>query len=431
MRWFKSSSLESYINFKLTLFTAPIPLTAGLWLWLENISWLSISLIEIVIVFVLWLSINSFRERILKAFERANLHLEAIDQDDYNQYAKAAFSEGKVKEFHQQLNCLSQKLQQKKSRYDQHVFLIYQLIEQLDTPILVFNQKQQLVFGNEAFQQLFSQPWQMLRHASAKLLGLEKSESLWQFNSQFKPRNNSESEQQQWQIRQSEFIESGENHQLLVFINIGSALRESQLNAWQQIIRVLGHEIRNSLTPVSSLAESLTERTTAERDKKALAVISERCQHLQDFVDSYASLSKKMQLSKQWIALDELTRRISGLFQGLEISIDLECDRLWADGIFIEQVLINLIKNSQEAEATKIKLSFSESNQMSVIQLIDNGHGFANLENLFVPLYTTKPLGQGIGLSFCRNIIEQHEGAIKLENNSNRGVVVSIQLPLS
>ena len=93
-------------------------------------------------------------------------------------------------------------------------------------------------------------------------------------------------------------------------------------------------------------------------------------------------------------------------------------------------MLINLVKNAQEANAQSVVLDFSEDSKSSVIKVVDDGHGFANLENLFVPLFSTKRDGQGIGLSFCRNIIEQHQGSIKLVNNRNRGVTVMITLPL-
>ncbi len=425
------NSLENYINRTLILLSSLIVISVALWAWHEDLSLLLLVGLESTLVFFLFIFIQKFRKKILTAFERATLHLDAINQDDFNQYAKSAFAKGKVKLFHQQLNLLSENLQQQKSRYDQHVFLVYQLIEQLDTPILVFNQKKQLTFGNTEFQQLFGQPWQMLRHASPQLLGLELRENKlqgneWQLTDSFQGRIN----HQQWQIRQSEFIDNGETHQLLVFINIESALRQSQLNAWQQIIRVLGHEIRNSLTPVSSLAESLSAKTDNAREKQALDVIAERCQHLQDFVDRYSSLSKKLQLSCQWSSSRELTNRIARLFENVDLQVENTVERLWVDSPFFEQVLINLIKNAIEAEATQVTLSIKRSKQNNLITIVDNGHGFANLENCFIPLYTTKQQGQGIGLSFCRNIIEQHGGMLELTNNKNKGVTVTIRIPL-
>jgi len=217
---------------------------------------------------------------------------------------------------------------------------------------------------------------------------------------------------------------------LLVFVDIEPALREGQLHAWQQIIRVLSHEIRNSLTPVSSMAETLAEKCLIERDKKILNVITERCLHLQSFVDRYSTLSDKLNLNKQLISVKDLSSSLKSLFNQYPIEIDSTVDTIWADITLFEQVLINLIKNAKEAQASKVTINISEVEQHCIIEIIDDGHGFNNLDNLFVPLYSTKSGGQGIGLSFCRNVIEQHQGIIELENNENKGVTIMIILPI-
>jgi len=376
------------------------------------------------VALVLWLLFTYIYNRTIIAFKRGSMHLEAVHNDDYCQYAKPAFSAGKVIEFHQNLENLSTHLQLLKSRYDQHIFLVYRLIEQLDSPILVFNQQPQLTYANGAFNELFPQPWQIYRNSSPGLLGLEFVENKWRFKD--KQRDS------KWQIRHSEFIDKGETHQLLAFVNIESALRQSQLSAWQQLIRVLGHEIHNSLTPVSVLAQGLSLKAQGDRETQALNVITERCQHLQDFVSRYASIAKPFHLNCQMLVVTNIAQRIQGLLKDINLEVELKTERFWADPAFIEQVLLNVIKNADEASSPgeKIKLRFSESDNTSLIEIIDNGHGFANLDNLFVPLYSTKQNGQGIGLSFCRNIIEHHKGTIKLVNNTNApGVTVSISLP--
>ncbi|MFT5758800.1 MAG: two-component system nitrogen regulation sensor histidine kinase NtrY [Alteromonadaceae bacterium] len=418
----KTDSLERYLQFKLLWFFIPIGIFFGLWTWQIALKWQWILLGELSLFFIC-LSLNlHIKTRVLKAFTRATLHLDAIGQEDYNQFAKSSFSTGKVKEFHQQLKKLSGLLQQQKSRYDQHAFLVYQLIGQLEAPILVFDNKQQLTFGNEAFSLLFKRPWQMLRHASAELLGLELVANNWHFIAS--------SQRKKWQIRKSEFIDDGQTHQLLVFIDIESALRENQLNAWQQIIRVLTHEIRNSLTPVSSMAETLADKTDNERDKMVLNVITDRCSHLQNFVSRYSSLSQQYQLNCQWLSVVHVMKAVAKMYNQIKITTAGTAKQIWADGEFFEQVLINLIKNAQEAGATEVSLNFDQQEQFTVIDVVDDGHGFNNLENLFVPLYTTKPQGQGIGLNFCRSIIEQHHGVLELHNNETQGVTVMIILPI-
>ncbi len=423
MALLKTNSLERFMEVKLILLCTVVLLLTGCVLWLLTIKWQWILVVELLVFTLCFWYVLSIKQQVMRPYTRALLHLDAIIQEDYNQFGKSAFPQGKVKEFHQQLKVLSEKLQTQKSHYDQQAFLVYQLISQLDTPVLVFNEKQQLTLGNEAFYHLFKQPWQMFRHASADLLGLHSGDDGWQFIDQAK--------QNRWQIRHSEFIDDGENHQLLVFIDIEPALRESQLNAWQQIIRVLGHEIRNSLTPVSSMAETLADKATNERDKMVLGVITERCQHLQSFVNRYASISQQLQIHCQWLSIKHVIKSASGVFNGVNIILDTSVDEFWADGEFFEQIFINLFKNAQEAGATDIRVTLALQEQYYIMEVIDNGHGFINLSNLFVPLYSTKPQGQGIGLSFCRNIIEQHHGVMELNNNDNekKGVTVMVVLP--
>jgi len=420
MNLFKINSLEKFLSIKLFLFAIPSLVFLILFEWQSGLHWQWIIVSSFaLIIFILWYS-AVIKYQVMRSYIRAGLHLDAIKQEDFNQFAKSTFAQGKVKEFHQQLNQLSDHLQNQKSSYDQHIFLVYQLIGQLESPVMVFNQKQLLSFANDAFSQIYNRPWQVYRQSSPEHLGLKFDGHSWHY----------QADNNKWQIKHSQFIDNGESHQLLVFIDIESALRENQLQAWQQIIRVLSHEIRNSLTPVSSMAETLADKCVIERDKKILEVITDRCLHLQSFVDRYSTLSQQIELSWHKISIDDLCQSLSKLFNNFPISFDYAIKHIWADVTFFEQVLINLIKNAIEADASNLQINFSEHQQHFIIEVVDDGHGFANLENLFVPLYSTKSDGQGIGLSFCRNVIEQHQGVIELHNNEEKGVTIMIILPI-
>jgi len=421
-------SLERYISFHLlmlsTIFVALVAMVC--WFYAIPLAWNIIACLFVIAMMARFTL--SFRRKVLQAFNRATLHLDAIANEDYNQFAKSSFRQGKVAEFHQQLRQLSEHLQQQKSRYDQHAFLVYQLISQLDTPVLVFNQKQQLTSSNDAFEHLFGQPWQVFRHYTPERLGLVRSGDSWGFKDS--------SKQSKWQIRHSDFINEGLTYQLLVCINIESALRKHQLEAWQQLIRVLSHEIRNSLTPVSSMAESLADRSKSAREKQALNVITERCQHLQRFVERYSSLSQRYALSCGWIDANELVQTMITLFnskqqqdKSLSFQVNSQVERFWGDANFLEQVLINLIKNAYEADANQVSIAITDQEAFTIVEISDNGHGFTNIENVFVPLYTTKIDGQGIGLNFCRNVIEQHNGVLEITNNEQGGATAMIILP--
>ncbi len=388
--------------------------------------WWKVALVGTFLLVINGLIFRRIYQKVLVAFRRASVQLEALQHQDYSLFAKPIFASGKVAEFHQQLNTLGDSLQQHKSHYDQQLFLLYRLIDQLNTPILVFDHRSQLSYANAAFAELFGRPWQALRHASPSLLGLV-AEPEWHFTDSAKA--------QQWQIRHSRFLDQGQSHQLLVFINIQAALREGQLQAWQKLIRVLSHEIRNSLTPVAALTQSLQGKVSSEREQQALELIGERCQHLQDFVSRYAELHKPLHLQPQWLSAEALFQRLTALFPDAQLQAKGLQIELWADSVFLQQALINLIKNAVEAgsPAGSIEMIFSQREQgnekSNEIRIVDGGQGIANPDNLFVPFYSTKTQGQGIGLSLSRHIIEQMGGMLTLSNNgSGVGACALIQL---
>lgn len=420
MAW-RSDSLESSLKIFFALVVVSQLVCLAL-VWSLLTAW-QYGLLIFILIILDYFAFRFIYQKCLTIFNRINIQLDALQQQDYSLSAKPVFIKGCVGELHQQLDKLTTLLQQDKRYRDQQPFLLYRLIDQLNTPILVFDHRMQLSYANTAFSDLFNQPWQTLRHASPGLLGLESTPE-WRFV---------ESEKAlQWQVRQSSFMDQGQHYQLLVFINIQSALRESQLQAWQQIIRVLGHEIRNSLTPVSALTQSLQSRTTVERDQQALTLISERCQHLQDFVSRYAELHKPLQIKPEWIKADSVFQSLKSLFPDAELQAKgLHLD-IWVDPVLLQQVLINLIKNAIEAGSPNcsIEILFSAQSQQQEIRVIDAGQGIANIDNLFVPFYSTKSQGQGIGLSLSRHIIEQMGGQLKLTNNSHAdGATASIVLP--
>lgn len=369
------------------------------------------------------LCLQGLRRDILASFRRASMQLDALQNEDYSLFARPVFSLGAAAELQAQLHRLGESLQQHKSYYDQQSFLLYRLIDQLNTPILVFDQRLQLSYANAAFAELFGRPWQLLRHAPPALLGLQAAPE-WQFVDAQKS--------QQWQIRTSQFFDQGDSHQLLVFINIQTALRENQNQAWKKLIRVLSHEIRNSLTPVAALTQNLLSKAGSQRDQQALAVINERCQHLQDFVSRYAELHKPLPMQLQWLDVSLLYESLRTLFPSQSLRAEGLPMRIWADPVLLEQVLINLIKNAIEAgsPAGTVELSFVQGEQYSDICIADCGRGIANPDNLFVPFYTTKVQGQGIGLSVSRQIIEQMGGLLNLSNREQQaGALAKIRLP--
>ncbi|KGJ91706.1 sensor histidine kinase [Colwellia psychrerythraea] len=374
---------------------------------------------------------------------------EALKMEDYSLRAKSPFSQGIVAKLFNELSSLSQSLQVNKSRYDQQMFLLYGLIEQLESPVLILDNKDHLQHANPAVSQLFSVPWQTLKQSPATKLGLVKENSFWRFDDK-NPLNMGN----KWQIRQSEFKENNNNYQLLMLNNISQELQKNEQQAWQNIIRILNHEVRNSLTPISALSQNLLEMPdlTAEQCQQAIKIIDNRSNNLLAFIDSYSNLAKLPLPNIQQFDLTELLQSIASLVQQVTVKLSSTLI-IKADKGQLEQVLLNLIKNGKEAQLSKtkpnndltqeskpnqaIEVQVFKTEQKVIIKVFDQGCGIANSANLFVPFYTTKETGSGIGLALSRQIISNHQGELTLTNRTDlvdltclTGAVATITLPL-
>jgi len=408
---------------------------SGLLFWLLIL--LKASTLVIVTLFtiflpllILWL--RRFYYKIITPFYSLTNLVEAIRLEDYSLRTREQYQTGILHSLNQEVTTLSEDLQHRKQAYDQHTLLIYHLIEQLDAPIAIFNQRYQLSHANGAFSQYIGQPWQSKRLSVSHSLGLSINQnSQWSFINEI--------ESSRWQIKQSQFIQDEKTYHLVVLTNIEKLLRKNQQNSWQQIIRVLSHEIRNSLTPIKSLAQTLVELPSQpENTKQALKIIVERSISLQEFVNRYGDITQRFSVKKTYFESQSFANMLISLFPEQIIHLDIATNDIWADPLLLKQVLINLFKNAIEACADNkeicielaISLLTSNNNEQEVIiEIKDNGQGVANIDNLFVPFYTTKDNGHGIGLSFCQNIIEQHSGRLTVSNNKTDGATAKIMLP--
>ncbi|MDK2597201.1 sensor histidine kinase [Pseudoalteromonas obscura] len=366
--------------------------------------------------------------QVKSSYLRSTFQLESCRNQDFSQQAKAHFSAGVVGQFHHQLNNLSNDLLTSKESENKDSILLLRLVKQLNTPILVFDERLQLSFGNQACGALFDKPWQTLRFTTAARLGLEHLPD-WHFKD--------EKNQQRWQVRHSNFNHNGHTYHLLVMTDIQIALREQELKAWQRLIRVISHEIRNSLTPVSTMLERLKHRATSERDSAAFEVIVERCQHLAEFVKRYAQLQQSVTVKAYEQPFERVCTELTSLFPQANWHLEGQHLQLYCDATLLKQVLINLTKNALEActDRPQLTLSLKLKNQSATISLTDNGHGLSNPDNLFVPFYSTKERGEGIGLMLCQHLTEQMNGQLLLMNRTDghRGAcaVISLTQPTS
>lgn len=356
--------------------------------------------------------------------------LEAIRHEDYSLRVKPNFNEGAIKSLSDEVNFMADDLRGRKLQYDQQAVLVLNLIEQLATPIAMFDQQGRLNHANDAFSLWCGLPWQQSKLSSARRLGLayqSKAANSWQILDKRVA--------SLWQLRHSEFSMAGERYQLVVLTNIEKIVNETERVAWHKMTRVLSHEINNSLSPIKSLAHSLidvfSKYSADESAREALNVIASRSESLMQFVNRYASLNQQYQVNKSVFNLEKLLEKIVALFDH-EIVLESCNIAINADAVLVEQVLINLIKNAIEVSAQDARITVSAEQAKVGIQVkvIDAGSGIKNPDNLFVPFYTTKAEGKGIGLVLSRNMIEQQGGRLSLQNRAdNRGAEALIWLP--
>jgi len=249
-----------------------------------------------------------------------------------------------------------------------------------------------------------------------------------------------------WDIRRSTFREGGAQHQLLVLTDLSQTLREEERTAWQRLLRVLGHELNNSLAPIKSVAGSLADllgRQPRPADwgddmQRGLEVISSRADSLARFVESYSKLARLPQPKFEPVNVGELLRRVASLETRLPVNIVAGPELvIHGDAVQLEQLLINLVRNAVDAsmesasETAGVEVGWAQTNGKIEVWIKDEGPGLANTANLFVPFFTTKVDGSGIGLVLSRQIAEAHGGTLSLENRRTlRGCEAVLRLPL-
>ena len=242
----------------------------------------------------------------------------------------------------------------------------------------------------------------------------------------------------------------GHRRLVVALKDVSALMQRQEMEAWQQLIRVLTHEIMNSLTPIISISETMGAAPFAEHHSataspswgrregaEAFAVINRRCHALLDFVENYRQLTRIKAPERTTFPVSELFAHLKALFPKLSIPLGNGESLLSADRSQLEQVLINLIKNAYESGATEVELSMQPLPSLqggagggSLIRVKDNGSGMSPdvVDHAFIPFFTTKPNGTGIGLSLCRQIILKHGGTIRVESEEGRGTTINIKL---
>jgi PAS domain S-box-containing protein len=338
-----------------------------------------------------------------------------------------------------EVNSLGETLRQQRLGAFEATALLRTIMSEIDVAIFTFDPERRLRLINRAGETLLGRPMDKLLGKTAQELGLHpcfEADDDEPLTLSFPGGSG------RWGIRRSTFREQGLPHELLVLTDLSRTLREEERRAWQRLVRVLGHEMNNSLAPIKSLAaslESLLRREPLPTDWKddassGLNSIASRADSLSRFLQAYTRLTRLPPPQKQDIDLPRLIQRVVDLEPRLKVEI-LPGPKtvIHADAAQIEQVLINLLHNAVDAALEthgSVTLGWREKGNCVEILVEDEGPGIMNPANLFVPFFTTKPEGSGIGLPLSRQIAEAHDGTLVLMNRDDRqGVQALLRLP--
>lgn len=366
--------------------------------------------------------------------------LEAMLKGDYALRLRSDKPDGALDELVISINRLAEHLSQQRLVSVENQLLLNTVIEHIDVAILSVDENSQTHLLNPAAKKLLK-----ANNGDERKIVAEQIEALKEMaigRSQVRELSFAQ-HKGRFRIHCDEFRSSGLQHRLILITDIAHLLREEEDKAWQNLVRVLSHEINNSLTPIASISQTLlkmsqTQQGISQGDEdltQGLKLISERSRDLQEFVNSYKKLNKLPAPNLQVHELTLVADKVANLFDDMNfIIIGQDPVALQIDAIQIEQVLINLVKNGIEASVDNqqpVTMNWIQSEEQCKILITDCGTGVRNPKNLFVPLYTTKPQGSGIGLALSRQIIESHNGQLTLVNRNNQqGCVAQVVLPI-
>lgn len=407
-----------------------------------------------VLELFLWLVLTlALLDQVVRPLQTLANVVGALREEDYSFRARGAARDDALGELALEINALADILTEQRIQSIEATALLRRVVEEINDPLFTFDPLHQLRLVNAAGQRLLQQPAARLLGKTATELGLDpcfeaQSEALVVL-----PYSTPNA---RWMVRRSSFRQEGVPHTLVVISDVSRALREEERSAWQRLIRVLGHELNNSLAPIMSIAGSLSMRipelelTESNREdfQRGLGIIESRTASLHRFLQSYRRLAQMPSPTLRQVELRPVVERVAALETRLKVEITPGPDLVaMIDPDLIEQMLINLVRNAADAalehsqaadksgsaspaSRPEVRMRWEQQDRKVTLFVEDNGIGLLNPSNAFVPFYTTKPGGSGIGLVLCQQIAEAHGGSIELANRVNeRGCIVKVQLP--
>jgi nitrogen fixation/metabolism regulation signal transduction histidine kinase len=330
-------------------------------------------------------------------------------------------------------NALSETLQMHRLEASESGALLARVLAEIDVAVLAFDDAGRLVVINHAGERLIGRPREEAIGKTAKEIAIAHFVIDSADTAVVASR---------WSVRRSEFRQGGVPHRLLVVSDLRGALREEERQAWERLLRVLGHELNSSLAPMKSVAESLIEMLRRsprspeweEDARRGLQIIAQRSDALSRFLNDYGRVTRLPKPRFERVSIRELVEHVAALETRKSIEVASSEDvAIRADRFQLEQALINLVRNAVEATPSEgvVRVEWIPSDSAVEIRVVDDGNGVANAANLFVPFFTTKAGGSGIGLTLARQIVEAHDGMLTLENRTGaHGAIARMRLPL-
>jgi nitrogen fixation/metabolism regulation signal transduction histidine kinase len=369
----------------------------------------------------------------------------SLREGDYSFRARGASAPDAVGELASEVNALADLLQKQRVRSLEATALLARILEVMHAPLFAFDRDDTLQLVNNAGLKLLGLPNARSFGRSARELGLEvllraPDQTIHSLSADQK----SKAAPARWLLRKASFRQDGAPHTLLLLADVSLPLQEEEQIAWKRLIRVLGHELSNSLAPIKSIAGSLLERvdslegdeTTLRDFRRGLGVVESRAESLHRFVQSYRQLAQLPPPKLRPVPAGPLLERVVLLEQRLPVQLDPGPPALLnADPDQLEQMFINLLANAVDASLARdsqpVRVSWKLADSSLTVTIEDRGLGIANSENLFVPFYTTKPTGSGVGLALAQQIARAHGGEIQLVNREDgEGARATVRLPL-
>jgi len=373
------------------------------------------------VIWLAWRSYHFWRQAIMQL----TTYTQVIREGESNLRYKSQHKDNLLGELQREIFTLAQDNQYKNQQHQGLENVLSHILDSWPIPVCLFDENHQLSYRNIAMKEKIQQP--MLIGTRAEALGFTLENDVLTHNSF----------NQQWQCQSISYLYQQKKCHIFSALDISAPLHQQQSVTQQNLIRVLAHELRNSLTPMASMADTLlSNEKSNEKSNHAsnqafddqqvrlvLTRIKQRSERLLSFIEQYSQLSQLPTPKSTWFDINELIDEAKAMMTD-KCSVTLQGNaQCFGDTQQVAQILINLFKNAREAcelEHCQLIVKIYHQQEMQIIEVIDNGPGFANLDNVLTPFYTTKKHGSGIGLSLCAEISRNHSGELSVANTANK-----------